>query len=297
MLQPTASPALLCLVLAGCGGSLTRNGPVDPALAVFIPPDAVTLAGIRMDQIRTTPIYRKLAERNRLPRFDQFRTESGFDPSKDVNELLLASDGKKLLAIAHGAFAAKPRDGLNTSEYKGYTLYAKYESEAIAFIGKNIVLGGQTASVHAAIDEYKSGGRGAPRNLMARAHALPADAQIWAVVEGWRGVTPDQLREMGNLGNLDRMLRSVEGANLTVDLRTGAHAAITGDCATEADAKTLADSLRGLASLARLGAPRGTPGNQPDLLRALDGIQVKQEGRVVQVNVDIAEDLAEKLVR
>jgi hypothetical protein len=46
-----------------------------------------------------------------------------------------------------------------------------------------------------------------------------------------------------------------------------------------------------------MGAPRGVPGNQPDLLRALDGIQVKQEGRVVQVNVDIAEDLAEKLAR
>jgi hypothetical protein len=35
----------------------------------------------------------------------------------------------------------------------------------------------------------------------------------------------------------------------------------------------------------------------PDLLRALDGIQVKQAGRVVQVNADMAEDLVEKLVR
>ena len=133
--------------------------------------------------------------------------------------------------------------------------------------------------------------------MMARAEALPADTQIWAVVAGWRGVGPDQLREMGNLGNLDRVLRLVEGANLTVDLRTGVRAAFTGDSRTEADAKTLADSLRGLAALARMGVPRGVPGNQPDLLRAFDGIQVRQEGRVVQVNVDIAEDLAENLAR
>lgn len=276
---------LLCLALAGCGGSRTRHGPIDPALAAFIPPDTMALAGVRMDQLRATPIYRMLAERNRLPHFDQFRTESGFDPSKDVQEMLLAGDGKHVLAIASGAFPEKAPGSLKASE-----------TEVIAFIGKTIALGGPAAAVRAAIDQSKSGSRGAPRDLMARAQALPADAQIWAVVAGWRGVDPDQLREMGNLGNLDRVMRLVEGASLTVDLRTGVHAAFTGDCHTEADAKNLADSLRGLSALARMGAPR-VPGNQPDLLRALDGIQVKQEGRVVQVNVDIAEDLADKLAR
>jgi hypothetical protein len=98
---------------------------------------------------------------------------------------------------------------------------------------------------------------------------------------------------MGNLGNLDRVLRLVRSASLTVDLRAGAHAIFTGDSRTEADAKTLADSLRGLAALARLGAAR----KQPDLARALDLIQVKQDGLVVQVDANIPEDLAEKLAR
>jgi hypothetical protein len=282
----------LAALLSGCGG-LTRHGPVDPALAAFIPPDTVALAGLRMDQIRAAPIYHKLAEGNRLPRFDQFRTESGFDPSRDIRDLLVASDGKNVLAVAHGTFTAMPAGSLNASDYKGCTLYTKFGSDAIAFIDKSIALGGPTAAVRAAIDQYKSGGHGAPHDLMARAQALPADTQIWAVVEGWRGATPGQLREMGNLSNLDRMLRSVEGASLTVDLRSGAHAAVTGDCRTEADARNLADSLRGLAALARMGVPR----KQPDLQRALDGIQVKQEGGVVRVKADIAEDLAEKLVR
>ena len=123
----------------------------------------------------------------------------------------------------------------------------------MAFIGKSISLGGPTASVRAAIEQLKSGGHGAPRDLLARAQALPGDAQIWAVVAGWRGATPDQLRAMGNLANLDRVLRSVEGASLTVDLRSGAHAAFIGDARTEAEAQNLADSLRGLAALARMG--------------------------------------------
>jgi hypothetical protein len=286
MTQRMALALPLCLVLAGCGGILTRHGPLDPALAVFISPDAVALAGVRMDQLRATPIYRKLAEENRLPRFDQFRSE-------DIHDMLLSNDGKNVLAAAHGTFTAKPPDGFSASEYKGYTLYVKDGREVIAFIDKRTALAGSAASVRAAIDQYKSGGRGAPRDLMARAQALPAHAQIWAVVAGWRGLAPDQLREMGNLSNVDRMLRSVEDASLTVDLRTGARAAVTGDCRTEADARNLADSLRGLAALARMGVQR----NQPNLQRALNGIQVTQEGRVVRVNADIAEDLAEKLVR
>jgi hypothetical protein len=258
--------ALCAVILAACGG-LTKRGPIDPALAVFIPPDAVALAGVHMDQVRATPLYRMLAERNRLPRFGQF------DPSGDIHELLLSSDGKNVLAIARGDFA--PQN----------------QNEAITLIGKNIALAGSAMAVRAAIEQHKSGVRGAPRDLITRADALPAGAQIWAVVAGWPGATPNQLREMGNLGNLDRVLRLVEGASLTVALRAGVHAALTGDSRTEADAKTLADSLRGLAALARMGVQR-----KPDLLRALDSIQVKQEGRVVQVNVDIAEDLAEKLV-
>jgi hypothetical protein len=256
----------LCLTLAGCG-SLTRHGPVDPALAAFIPPDTVALAGVRMDRLQATPIYRKLTETNRLPRSDQFRSDG-------IQEVLLASDGQNVLVIARGAFREKPAAGLT-------------------LVGGNIALGGTDAAVRAAIGQSKNGGHGAPRDLMARAEALPGDAQIWAVVAGWRGLGPDELRAMGNFANLDRVMRLVEGASLTVDLRTGAHAAFTGDCRTEADAKNLADSLRGLAALARMGVTR----NKPGLQRAFDGLEVNQNGRVVQVNVDIAEDLAEKLAK
>jgi hypothetical protein len=258
---------LLCLLFAGCG-SLTRHGPIDPALAAFIPPDTIALAGVRVDQLRATPIYRKLERENRLRQFGQF---SG----TDMHDLLLASDGTRVLAVARGRYAAEAAGGPSGTGYRGFTLY------------------GESEAVRAAIRQSESGRGGAPRDLMARAEALPADTQIWVVVSGWRGFAPDQLRAMRNFANLDRVLRLVEGASLTVDLRAGAHAAFTGDSRTDADAKSLADSLRGLAALTRMAVSR----NRPDLLRAFDGLQVRQNGRVVQVNVDIAEDLAEKLAR
>jgi hypothetical protein len=237
----TAPILLTSLVLTACGSRPARRGPIDPALGAFVSPDTVALAGVRMDRLRATPIYRKLAEENRLPRLGQFL-------SGDTHDILFASDGSHALAIARGAFPAKPSGGLTSAEYKGFTLY------------------GSIASVRAAIKQYESGRPAVLRDLMARAAGLPADAQIWAVAAGWRGATPDQLREMGNLSNLDRVMRLVEGASLTVDLRTGAHAAFTGDCRTDADAKQLGDSLRGLAALVRMAVQ----GKQPDLLRAVD---------------------------
>ena len=269
-----------------------RHGPVDPSLAAFISPMPWRWRACAWIRLRTTPLYHKLAEQGKLPKFDAFRTESGFDPSQDVRELLVASDGQNVLAIARGTFTAKPSRDLESSDYRGYTLYAKSPDEVIVFIDKSTALGGPATSVRAAIDQFKRGGHGAPRDLMARAEALPSDAQIWAVVVGWRGASPDRLRGMGDLSNVDRMLRSVDDATMTIDLRHGAHAAITGDCHAEGDARNMADSLRGLAALVRMAVPK----NQPDLQRGLDTIQVKQEGRVVRLTADIPEDLAEKLL-
>jgi hypothetical protein len=279
--------SVLSLALIACGG----HAPVDPALAAFVSSDTVALAGVHLDRLRTAPLYRKLADENRLPRFEAFRTESGFDPSRDVSELLLASDGQNALAIARGTFAARPSDSLQATDYKGFKFYAKDAREVIAFVNKNTALGGSPAAVRAAIDQWKAGRSGAPAALMARARALPADAQIWAVVSGWRGASPEQLRQMGNLSNIDRMLRSVEGASLTIDVRSGAHAALTGDCRTEADARNLGDSLRGLSAFARMAVPR----NRPELQHAFDGLRVQQDGSTVRVNLDITEDVAEEL--
>ena len=281
---------ILCLLLAGCSG--TGRGPVDPSLTIFIPRDTVALVGVRMDQLRATPIYRKLVEGHRLPRFDDFRTESGFDPGNDVRELLLAADGENTLAIARGAFGTKPPSGLLSTDYKGYTLYAKDSREMLVFLDKTTVLGGSATTVRAAIDQYKNGIRSAPPDLMARAQAIAGEAQIWAVIAGWRGFGRDTLREMGNAGNLDRVLRSVDAASLTVDLRSGMHAAAVGDCRTESEARTLSEQLRGLAGAARIGIPAG----RPELLRALDGIQVRQDGRTIKLNIDITQDLVVKLL-
>jgi len=270
---------LASLILAGCG-----RGPIDPSLAVFISPDTQALVGVRMDQLRATPAWRKLAASNLLPRLDPVRLE-------DIREILLAGDGKQMLAIATGAFETKPA-GLDSTPYRGHALFATSGDTVIAFLDRRTALAGGASAVRVAIDQYESGERRAPPALMARAQSVPGNVQIWAVVAGWQGLAPDRLREMGNAGNVDRVLRSVSGAYLTIDLRAGLHATAIGDCRNEADAKTLSGELSGLAGLARLAIPR----NRPDLQRAYDGIRVTQDGRTIRLTVDLTEDQVDGLL-
>lgn len=277
---------LACLFLTACRGA----SRVDSVLEPFIPPDTVALADIHMDLLRAAPLYRKLAESGRLPRLDEFRAAAGFDPERDVTELLLANDGKNSLVIASGTFPNEPGQP-RVAVYRGYPLYGRNPGGVFTFIGGRIALAGPAPLVRAAIDQFKSGHDGAPAALLDRLRALPGDSQIRAVASGWSGFPPDAAREMGNAQNLNRVLQSVAAASLTASFQAGMHVAATADCRSEPEAAKLADNLRGLAGLVRLTVPE----KQPDLRRVFDAIQVQADGRSVRLSLDIPEDLAERL--
>jgi hypothetical protein len=241
------------LLLAAC--SLFRPPRIDPSLAALVPPDTLALADVRLDQLRATPLYHKFEEKNLLPGPREFRAE--------IDELLLASDGRHDLAIARGRFAG---------QLPGFTL-----------------LNNQIAVAGAPRERFHGG---APAPLLARLEALPGPGQVWAVSSGWPGFPESAAREMGNAANLNRVLQSVETAAFTADLRAGLHLTAEGDCRTAQAAQSLAESLRGLLGVARLGLRP----SQPDLLRAFDAIQVRPAGRSILVTIDLPLSLAGPLM-
>jgi hypothetical protein len=92
---------------------------------------------------------------------------------------------------------------------------------------------------------------------------------------------------------MGRLLRSIENASGTADLRSGITATVIGQCRTDPDARNLGDAARGMVGLGRLSVPE----NQPEMLRVFDGIKVEQKQRTVQVNVGISPDLIDKLLK
>lgn len=275
---------LVCLAATGCRSAETGQSLTDPALTAFVPADAVALAAIRMDQVRATPLYRKLESEKRLPQFSQF------NPGTDLKEVLIASNGNDTLVASRGRFDVKIPESAQKSVYKGYTIYAG-DQGGFTFIDKSIALAGTKPALRAAIDQYKSGTRSeAVRTLLGRARAIAGQNQIWAVSTGPGSIMT--LPQRGNAANLSKIFQALEDTTFVADLRAGFHANLTGICKTEQDAKTLGDALRGLAGLGRLSVPE----NRPQLLRLYDGIQVDQQQRSIKVTAAIPADLIDQLL-
>jgi hypothetical protein len=279
---------LSCLLLA----SLTSIGchSADSGLNAFIPADTVALAGIRMDQLRAAPLYQKLRAEKRFSELDALQKRTGFDPTTDVREMLIATNGKEAVTVARGSF--HPRDvSAQKSAYKGYALYVHGEG-AYALIDAATAVAGSKAAVQAAIDQYKNGSPAAKAMaLWERGRALPPPNQLWAVSDSPESLLA--LTQPGNMANVGKIFGQIDRLALGAELGAGLKVVAAGDCRTDQDAKTLGDALRGLVSLGKLSVPQG----QTDLLRLYDSVAVDQQAKVVKLTADIAPELMDKVLQ
>ena len=287
---------LLLSLAAGCRPADTGSVRVDPALASLVPPDAVFLAGVRLDALRATPAYQKWVAARPRPLVDEFARETGLDVRKDLWELLLASDGRSTLVMARGKFGPpgqEPRlgrEGARRMPYKGYTLMGN-ESAALVFMNTSTAVAGPAPALRSLIDQRDRSDRGQAKSLLGMLSTIPARSQMWAVSVGTPALA-GKLPQSGNLANLGKILALLESSTLAVDLRTGLNLVATGVCRAEQDARTLGDAIRGLIGLARLT----TPDNEPEMLRAYDGIRVEQQQRSVRLEALIPQDALDKLL-
>ncbi len=279
------------IALTACNSAETGRTGIDATLAALMPPDATMLAGVRMAAIRSTPLYQKMLAQKRLERLDEFARQTGFDPRRDVGELLVASNGKDSIIAARGAFNVKAFEGMTRSTYQGYTLYTR-DRGGVALIDNSAAVAGTLAAVRAALDRRRAGDRSGPAELLARARQIPPENQIWSVSNGFDNLLTGRIPESGNAANIGRILGSLENTTAAADFRTGLNGYVNGLCRTEPEAKNLGDAARGLVGLGRLSVPE----KQPELLRLWDGIKVDQQQRTIKITVAIPQDLVDKLI-
>ena len=295
MMLRACGAVLLALGAAGCNSAQMGRSRVDSTLAAFMPPDSTVLAGVRMDQVRATPIYQKMTAQMQVQSLDEFARETGFDPRKDVRDLLIGSNGQETVVAARGTFNLKAGEGATKTTYKGYTLYQRDQAGVqggVALIDSTTAVAGKLTAVRAAIDRFKAGDRTGPRSLLARAAEIGAENQVWSVSNAFDNLMIGRFPQDGNAAGVGRMLGSLENTTAAADLRTGVSGYLHGLCRTEQDAKNLGDTARGLVGLGRLSVPE----NQPELLKLWDGIKVDQQQRTVKITVAIPQDLVDKLV-
>jgi hypothetical protein len=250
------SAALIALAAAISCRSINAPAGVDRDMAASIPADTLILAGVNLDEIRASPLYAKLPPAVRALA----------EPLRDARYLILASNGKDIVAIARGPFREAPA---------GATLVAP-----------GLAVTGSPGSVRAAIAQHKTGRNGAP-DLLARAASLADGRQIWMVA---RGGVP--LPVAGNAGNLNRLLRNTEYAGIAVRLGSGIEIEATAIVRTAEAAREFEENLRAILSLTAAASAR-----QPDLVALIRSIQIRREDRTVRVSLSGGPDAADRLLR
>src|SRR5207244_2777225 len=75
---------------------------IDRGLAALVPADTILLSGIRMSEVRTTPLYNRMISQQRLSELNDFAKQTNFDQRKAVSDMMVASNGVDAGVVASG---------------------------------------------------------------------------------------------------------------------------------------------------------------------------------------------------
>jgi len=288
--------AIALLGLTACESGQQAGAFIDPAFRPLIPPDSQLLAGVRLEKLRSTDLYKKYRAELPLPMLEQFKEKTGLDPEQDVREVLVVGSQADTVVLVRGRFDAgeleAKLDGLGAKRltYKGHML-AGDDRYAVTVLNRGVAAAGSAASLRALIDR-RDQPVAIPAALVAGLAQVPRNAQFWVVDAG-------AITHLGLLGQhddvqsiLENFARYVNGAMLSLEVDSGLTFAGRVDCTSEAGVKRVNDALRGIIGLARLT----TKTEEGDLLRLYDAVEVTKEGNAVKIDAKISPDMVPSVV-
>lgn len=295
----------MCLLLSAliaavsCNHQSATGVSVDSAFRPSLPSDAIAIAQINLQALRTTQLYQRHQAALQAEGFDVMAERIGIDPRRDVAKLLLVWNGKEPLVLAKGQFPASAIDakltslGAQRTSYKNFTLFDSSGSgrrSAVAFISDDLAVAGPVSAVHQALDSREDGSGGIPQALRDELDKIHKDDQVWEVSTG------PLLANVPLPSNVESALSNIASyvsktrAGISADSGVRLDAEIT--CISDDGAQRVKDALRGSIGLARLA----TNNNNLDLLRLWDSFKVSRDGQAVDVSADLSPDLVDKLI-
>lgn len=274
-------------------------------------PDAKVLAGVNVDQAKTSPMGQYVIGQMQLQSNQHLReltTLTGFDPLRDVNEVLVASAGgpneKSGLILARGNFdiaritaAAALKGGTVSTVYNGVTILSDPKATAgVAFLNASIVAGGDIANVKAAIDRQR-GSSALPAAVAVRVNEWSSTQDAWALTT----VPPTSLQPAAGLPAIPGVGTQPGQANAFTGIqhasggvKFGSNVVVTAQAqaSTAQDATQIGDTLKLLASLAQLQA-----NGDPKILALANSLTVNTNGGLLNVSLSMPQDQLVELLK
>jgi hypothetical protein len=285
----------------------------DAGLLHLVMPNANVIAGMDVARAKSSPLGQFFMKNVNLRDEDlaRFLALTGFDPARDVTEVVIASgdtqaSGSNAILLVRGNFdsarlrAALVRNGLEVLQtVTGVEMLTKKgERGAVAFVDASLAVAGDAVAVKAAL-ERRAGGAGLPAATYARAQDMSRENDIWMVTslpvaqlaEKMPENTPGQLNGMMK-GDL---FRAVEQASMGVKFAaTMLHLTMEAAVRSEKDATAMADVARFLAGMVQLN--RDKP-EVAGLATAFDSLKLTTNARNVRLTMSMPQAEMEKMVK
>jgi hypothetical protein len=290
----------------------------DPALLRLVMPDAKVVAGLQVTQTKNSLFGQFVLSHMQVEddTFKKFMAQTGFDPRRDVSEIVMASNWEQAtpesrwLVVARGNFnlssitSAATANGGVIVGFQGvnilsYTPDAKPDGKpqtasGIAFFDSSNAVMGDVASVKAAIQRKRSNAS-TSGTLMAKVRDLSAKNDFWFVtlvpISEFAGAMPDPNLSSAMKGNLLAAVHQASGG-----IRFGDNVAISGEAVTRSDkdAEALLDVFKFLGGMVQLN--RQNDKTVDKVATLLDTMELKTVGNVMTLSLTIPERLLEQML-
>ena len=298
---------------------VTAFAAVDPGLLRLVMPDAKVIAGLQVRQTKNSLFGQYVLSHMQIEdaAFKKFIAQTGFDPRRDVTEILMASNWEqstpesRWLVAARGTFnlpqitAAAKANGGAITDFQGVGILT-YSEEAkpqepkpevesgIAFFDSSSAVMGDLASVKAAIQRKQSAA--APTgDLLSKVRDLSVKNDFWFVttvpISEFAGAMPNPNLSGAMKGDLLAAIHQASGG-----IRFGDTVTISGEAVTRSDkdAQALVDVFKFLAGLIQLNSENNKVAGQVSTL--LDTMDLKTSGNIMTMSMAIPEQQLEQLL-
>jgi len=282
----------------------------DSSLLSLMMPDAKVIAGIQVDSTKSSPFGQFLLNHFQPsdPSFQDFVSQTGFDPRRDVTEVVMASNWQtkaptsRWLVAAKGNFdlakitQAVQAHGGTIQSFQGVNILGGKQTgdSNIAFLDGSSAVMGDLVSVQSAIGRRKSNLPADP-GLVARLGNVRTNNDFWFTtlvpISEFADAMPNENLQGAMKGNLMQGITQASGG-----IKFGATVNISGQAVTRSDkdAQALMDVLRFVIGMIQQNKTQNDTAAQ--VCDLMDNLDITSNGTTVKMALAIPETQLEQLL-
>jgi len=290
-------------LFAAFSGVVTARG-ADSQLLSLVMPDAKVLAGVNVDSAKSSPfgLWVISQVQANAAHLQQLTSLTGFDPTRDVHEILAASNagGHNGLVLSRGNFdtakitAAATLGGALTETYAGLTIVEDpKQTGGFAFVDSTLVVAGDIASVKAALDRTRAP-QSLPDAVLAMVKGWSSSQDAWAITT----VPPYTLHPAAGTPAVPGLGANAQGIfqqiqRAAAGVKFGATVALTVQAQADnaQNASQMAAALQLLLNLAQTQAAQ-----HPEIIALVQGLSIQANAAAVNITLSLPEAQFQQLV-